>query len=378
MGITTKKTIEYARNKFKQCGYELLDNEYKSATTKMLFKNKQGYIAKIPLSHVCENLTIGTFFKKNNEYIIENIKTYLKLNTKCSLNTDSFEFSPTSFINLKCKCGNSFNVLWHSVYRNNNILCTECTNRESRGLNKISEEEVLKNLLANGYKPLSDYKTNKESLEVLELDTGYIGFASYPNLLNKTKIKPFILPLNEKNYINNLRRFVKINNGNIEIIDYSKKTNSSKSVSLRCKCECGDNFTIGHGTIISNRGTVYCEKCNKKLSNLERKSMLWLDKNKIEYIRQYKFIDCKNILQLPFDFYLPKYNMCIECDGEQHYRGDTQYDKKEDAFSLRIKRDNIKNEYCRDKNIKLLRIPYWDFNKNIYKQILIDNILGQN
>lgn len=34
------------------------------------------------------------------------------------------------------------------------------------------------------------------------------------------------------------------------------------------------------------------------------------------------------------------------------------------------KRDNIKTEYCKDNNITLIRIPYWDFNniENILKE----------
>ena len=41
--------------------------------------------------------------------------------------------------------------------------------------------------------------------------------------------------------------------------------------------------------------------------------------NNIEFKKEKKFKDCKDKYQLPFDFYLPQYNLCIEFDGEQHF-----------------------------------------------------------
>ncbi len=67
-----------------------------------------------------------------------------------------------------------------------------------------------------------------------------------------------------------------------------------------------------------------------------------------------------------FDFYLPNLNICIEFDGRQHYNIDNSYFGGEEEF-LRIKeRDGIKNQYCKDNDITLIRIPYWDI-ENIDK-----------
>lgn len=83
-----------------------------------------------------------------------------------------------------------------------------------------------------------------------------------------------------------------------------------------------------------------------------------LDKYKINYIYQCKFEDCKDIKCLPFDFYLTDYDSCIEFDGQQHF--DPIFG--EEAFKRTQKHDNYKNEYCKNNNIDLLRIPYWDGN----------------
>jgi len=44
----------------------------------------------------------------------------------------------------------------------------------------------------------------------------------------------------------------------------------------------------------------------------ERLIKTYLDENKIYYQREKKFKTCINIKELPFDFYLPDYNVCIE------------------------------------------------------------------
>lgn len=63
---------------------------------------------------------------------------------------------------------------------------------------------------------------------------------------------------------------------------------------------------------------------------------------------------------MPFDFYLPDYNTCIEYDGELHYKA-VDYFGGDDALSNTKCRDEIKTQYCKENNIKLIRIPYWEF-----------------
>lgn len=79
-----------------------------------------------------------------------------------------------------------------------------------------------------------------------------------------------------------------------------------------------------------------------------------------DFIPQAKFKDCRSIRILPFDFYLPKYNLCIEFHGGQHYFP-VEFFGGEKAFKEQKKRDKIKVKYCRDNNIPLLVIPYWEF-----------------
>jgi len=103
-----------------------------------------------------------------------------------------------------------------------------------------------------------------------------------------------------------------------------------------------------------------CHKC--RMSKGELKIENYLKENNIQFETEKKFLDCKNIKPLPFDFYLPEKNVLIEYDGNLHFKIN-EYFGGVDGFIKRVKNDLIKTTYCLDNDIILLRIPYWDFNK---------------
>ena len=89
-------------------------------------------------------------------------------------------------------------------------------------------------------------------------------------------------------------------------------------------------------------------------------------RNNIIFDTQYWFNDCINPqtnCKLLFDFYLPSYQCLIEYDGEQHFKYTNQGWNNKDHFEQVQYRDEIKNQYCKEKGIKLIRIPYWDYDK---------------
>ena len=103
-----------------------------------------------------------------------------------------------------------------------------------------------------------------------------------------------------------------------------------------------------------------CYMCND--SKGEKIICSYLDQYNIEYIRQHRFNDCRFKRPLPFDFYLPKMNMCIEFDGEQHFIPKKNWNG-DLGFSSTKRNDKIKDTYCINNKIKLLRIKYTNFEK---------------
>ena len=141
--------------------------------------------------------------------------------------------------------------------------------------------------------------------------------------------------------------------GIYSIIEY--KGNNTLSV---FKCErCKNKFNSVPSSIWRGR-TKGCPFCNKSLSIGESRIEKFLRDNNINFRRQERFTDCKDKMMLPFDFFLPQFNTCIEFQGEQHYNKDNYF-----WSETLIHHDKIKKNYCKEKNIKLIEIPYWDIDK---------------
>lgn len=100
-------------------------------------------------------------------------------------------------------------------------------------------------------------------------------------------------------------------------------------------------------------------KCSS-WSKGEKKIGEFLGQNGIQFYAEFYFKDLKMSGKhklLFYDFYIPKYNLCIEFDGEQHYT--LKFRGK--ALENVRKYDFIKTAFCRSKGISLLRIPYTQF-----------------
>lgn len=137
----------------------------------------------------------------------------------------------------------------------------------------------------------------------------------------------------------------------------------------RCLCDCGAE-TIVASISLANGHTSSCGCLNSYYNMYIHR---YLEKRGINHQTEYGVqIDGR---RYRFDFYLPDYNLCIEYDGVQHFEpksfnGD-QSAAEENLRALQ-ERDAIKDAYCRNNNIHLLRIPYWEA-KNI--ETIISNHL---
>lgn len=108
---------------------------------------------------------------------------------------------------------------------------------------------------------------------------------------------------------------------------------------------------------LGGRGCPYCRQSRgeKLIKNI-------LTDHHIEFEFQKRFNDCRDNKPLPFDFYLPKYNLCIEYQGEQHYRPfyhkSMNKENGQKLFEKQQLHDQIKRDYCNIKGIRLLEIRY--------------------
>ena len=104
-----------------------------------------------------------------------------------------------------------------------------------------------------------------------------------------------------------------------------------------------------------------------------------LDMAGLRYIEEYSFPDCKNKRVLRFDFCAERSDgkkVLIEVDGEQHFYVNTWATKE--TLQETQKRDKIKDDYCREHGLILIRIPYWLYRHTTYLNILSQTFFGQS
>ena len=136
------------------------------------------------------------------------------------------------------------------------------------------------------------------------------------------------------------------------LYDFSKTIYSDASNKVVVGCQkCGASFEIIPRELLRGHG---CPDCSMPIG--EKNIATILDRLGIEYERQKKFDGCKHKRKLPFDFYLPKHNICIEHQGEQHRKVIDFFGGKK-AFEQLKKRDAIKRIYCKKNGIDLVEIP---------------------
>lgn len=134
--------------------------------------------------------------------------------------------------------------------------------------------------------------------------------------------------------------------------------NNREKVSITCPVH-GD-FLMRPNNHLMGQG---CPRCNQ--SHGENKINNFLIEHNIKFEREKRFDGCRNIRPLPFDFYLLELNTCIEYDGEQHFNSIEAWGGEKKFKNLQS-RDIIKNQFCFNNNIKLIRIKY---NENIEEKL---------
>jgi len=156
--------------------------------------------------------------------------------------------------------------------------------------------------------------------------------------------------------------------------DYSKVVyiNMTTPVKIICR-KCGYEFEQMPYSHLQGHGCKYCNK-----SRLENEMEIFLNKNNIKFIPQCDKDVFEWLGKLSLDFYLPDYNVAIECQGEQHF-GIVEKWGGQEKFEMVVERDERKKRLCEENNIKLLYYtPIFHKVENLFtdKDTLLEQILN--
>lgn len=380
--LTYKEVKEFVEGK-EGNGCKLLSDEYINNSTKMLFQCKCGNefetrFANFEYNNKRQCNECGKRIRvKKRRLTYEEVKHYIEVESGsgCKLLSKEYTNNCTP-LKIKCKCGNEFKVNFSKFKDNKKQYCNICGYNIRTKKLRHSYSDIKNEFEKRGYILVSkEYKSLNEQLKYIcpkHKDKGiltiwgtnllkghgcvYCGAESAGEILKKTN-EEFISEMEEKY--------------GDEYIILGEYINAKTKIKVKHNI-CGHEWSVTPANLLRGYG---CPKCAS--SKGEKTIGEYLQSNNIDFISEYSFIDCRNELPLPFDFYLPDSNTLIEYDGKQHYEPVNFGGCSDDVALINHKRtkkhDNIKNTYCKSNNIKLVRIPYWDFD-NI-EQIL-DEVLS--
>ena len=254
---------------------------------------------------------------------------------------------------LTCKVHGPFKLLAKNhIYLKQ--ICPECRKLKKFTYNKLTIKEFENKCLLkyeNKYKYFQDYNGMKQSITVECKNHGKFKIVAQNHLYNnngciqcsnkQTKDTKWLQSQTDKSFMN-----------------FDGKVVTSL-------CDKHGRYSTKLFHFLNGSGCPIC-----KSSKGEKNIRNFLEENNIKYIQEKRFSDCVFKKQLPFDFYLPDLNICIEYDGIQHFE-EVEFFGGRESLEQIILRDSIKNKYCGEHKICLIRIKFSDNAKEKLEKVLL-------
>lgn len=262
------------------------------------------------------------------------------------------------------ECGRSFMLIPNKfIYRGQR--CPHC--RQESILTNVNFKSKVFEIYGDTYIVLDEYVDNKTKIRFKHnIEACGIVFEKSPNHFYGRK-QTCTCEQGTKNAIRSRQYFEQrlLDETGYEYSIVGEYNGCENYTTLK-HINCGNNFQLIARDFY--RRKQRCPICYPTQSNGEIEVLEFLKNTGYKINSEKKFQDCKNIYSLPFDFAV--YNnegtlIClIEYDGSQHFTptgfGSKDEEKILENFRNIQRNDRIKNQYCIDNDISLLRIPYWE------------------
>lgn len=332
---------------------------------------------------------------RNKQYYIEKGYLFTKIGNGFEVKVSDLQKATRTHVNCKCdNCGKILeNVPWQNyleyVKEDNRYFCNDCANK------LYVKKSAMKTLLKNGTS-FEKWCIQNDRIDILNrwslknnCDPDEVLYASSNNIF-------FDCPRGiHEPELKKLSAFTKGQEGSIKcnkcnslgqhIIDnfgddfltklWSDRNNKSPfeysyASNEKVWWKCPNNKHTDFERVICD-SSLNCEfrcpncSCPKGEDAVEK----FLINNNITYEQQTMYEKLSGIGggKLSFDFFLPEHNLLIEYQGEQHGKpidfGGRGFEFAEKQFKTQQENDNLKREYAKQNNIKLLEIWYYDFDR---------------
>ena len=264
----------------------------------------------------------------------------------------------------KCNCGNEFDAIADNLKKRPYMTCNKCANQRRSDNNRI-------NVVGNKYGRLTilEIIPNTQPTRVkCVCDCGNVYIGRQADIIcGHTHScgclhKDMTSESNTKNWSGMISEY------GVEFLHQDTMNHKGQWL-WRCKCGiCRHEFTALPAKI--NNGHITSCGCALQSAG-ERYILSVLQELKADFVEQYSFQECKYKQLLRFDFAVFENNKLlylIEYDGKQHFEPIDWFGGI-DGFEATKIRDGLKNKFCQERNIPLLRFPYTLSSKEINQKI---------
>lgn len=350
--------------------YDYSKVEYINNSTKVkIICPKHGEFLVTPNNHI----TLGRGCPKCASERNSNSRKITKeefLERAKNIHGDNYEYDLTTFkgtqypIKIQCKkCGNIFEQKVSSHLKG--CGCNICANRKVADKQRLTLKEFVEKS-RKIHKDKYDYSkvkyvNNRTPIELICPKHG--SFLQTPDSHLRGSECPECARIQRG--INNrltkeevIKRF-KEKHG--DIYDYSKVDYKGIDTPIKIRCKKHGYFWQTPYHHMTDNGCPYC-----KASHLELDVKKILENNHIEfdYQKRFKWLKAQSL-----DFYLPKQNIAIECQGIQHFKA-SKFFGGEKGLEVTQIRDKKKLQLCEENGVKILYYSYKKYNDNM--------IVGEN
>lgn len=389
MSVSTKRlTREEVSDFIKENGCELLEKEYINNRQKLLIKCKCGNEFKTSFKEFkrmnkrqcnecgkkiakekLQQVTYKNYKKSTYETIKNRFKEYGHI-----MVWDEEEFNEKyenykTLVKLRCECGNYYYKNIADIKKCVHNKCDVCRSKlKNKDRLKYTPENVQKIIESYGCELISKYSNTQTKIKI-KCKCGNVyttSFYSFINSKHKGCKNCSALEGSKKKRlkIEDVKKIIESDN-EYRLLSNDYINNRNKLEILHIKCN--KKFKMAFDCFQSGQRCPHCSS-----SKGEKKIEKWLENNNINFKKQYTFKDLIGLGggRLRYDFAIlnedNSIKFLIEYDGELHYQPYRKLEKAMEKLHKGQIHDKMKDEYCKNNNIKLIRIIYTDFN-NIEK-----------
>lgn len=258
----------------------------------------------------------------------------------------------------KCDCGNETESRMHNLLKGASTSCG-CGSGKSRTMaSKIKNIQYVGTTVGD-WEVLDLTSDGREQFFTCRCKCGGIRSVNVHNIISG---KSKDCGCGRKETLSNIMSVIETGNkiGMVTVGPICGKSRFNKTL-YTCDCDCGRTNVVLDVSSLKNQSNPSCG-CVSRTKG-EKAVFDFLLKNDIDFELEATFDDLRyNGVILRFDFYVPSRNLVIEYDGLFHFEDKPKCMDSVEVNYTRV-RDEVKNKYCEEKHIDMIRIPYFEFDR---------------